>query len=41
MQSFKKLVSLRKTTSIELIKDLIGCDPEKLCIEIIRGPEQR
>ena len=26
-------MSLRKTTSNELIKDLIGYDPEKLCLE--------
>ena len=41
MQSFKKLMSLRKTTSNELIKDLIGYDPEKLCLENIRRAEQR
>ena len=41
MQSFKKLMSLRKTTSNELIKDLIGYDQEKLCLENIRRAEQR
>ena len=41
MKSFKKLTSLRKTTSNELIKDLIRYDPEKLCLENIRRAEQR
>ena len=34
MQSFKKLISLRKTND-QLIKDFIGYDPEKLCLENI------
>ena len=38
MQSFKKI---DETTSNELIKDLIGHDPEKLCLENIRRAEQR
>ena len=41
MQSFKKLMSLRKATSNELLKDLIGYDTEKLCLENIRRAEQR
>jgi len=40
-QSFKKLMSLRATTSNELIRDLIGYDPEKLCSEIIRKAKVR
>ena len=40
MQSFKKLMSIRKTSN-ELIEDLIGHDPEKLCLENIRKAEQR
>ena len=33
MQSFKKPMNLRKTTTNELIKELIGYDPEKFCLE--------
>ena len=36
----QKADSLRKTTSNELIKDLISYDPEKLCLENIRKAEQ-
>ena len=38
MQSFKKLMSFRKTTSNEFIK---GYDPEKLSLENIRRAEQK
>ena len=41
LQSFKKLMSLRNTTSNELIKDLIGYDPDKLASKIIRLAELR
>jgi len=41
LRSFKKLMSLRITTSNELIKDLIGYEPNKLCSEIIRRAERR
>ena len=34
-------MSLRKNTSNELIKNLIGNDPEKLILENIRRAEQR
>ena len=34
-------MNLRKTTSNELIKKLIGYDPEKLCLETIGKAEQR
>ena len=37
----QKLMSLKKTTFNELIKVLIGYDPEKLCLENIRKAEQR
>ena len=38
--SFKALINLRKTTSDELIKELIGHDAEKLCLEIIRRADK-
>ena len=41
MQSFKKLMSLRKIISNELIKALIGYDLEKICSENIRRAERR
>ena len=41
MLSFKKMMSLRKNNSNELIKDFIGYDPEKICLENIRRAEQR
>ena len=34
-------MNLRKTTSNELIKDLIGYYPEKICLENIKRAEQR
>jgi len=40
-QSFKKLMSLRKTTSNQLIRNLIGYDPEKLCLDIIRRADAK
>ena len=39
LQSFKNLMSLRTTTSSELIKDLIGYDPDTLASKIIRRAE--
>jgi len=41
LQSFKKLMSLRRSTSNLLIKNLIGYDPEKLCLEIIRKADSK
>ena len=41
MKSFKNLMSLRKSTSNDLIKNLIGYDPEKLCEEIIRRADTK
>ena len=41
MQLFKKLMTLRKTTSNELTKNLVGYDTEKRYIENIRRAEQR
>jgi hypothetical protein len=36
LKSVKALMGLRTTTSSELVKNLIGYDPDKLCSEIIR-----
>ena len=41
LKSFKQLMSLRKSTSDELIKNLIGYDPEKLCQDIIRRADAK
>ena len=41
LQSFKKLMSLRRSTSNQLIRNLIGYDPEKLCQEIIRRADAK
>jgi hypothetical protein len=41
IQSFKKMMSLRISTSGEVIKNLIGYDPEKLCSEIIRRADAK
>jgi hypothetical protein len=41
MKSFKNLMSLRKSASNELIKHLIGYDPEIFCQEIIRRADTK
>ena len=41
LQSIKKLMSFKKSTSNQLIKGLIGYDPKKLCEETIRRTDTK
>ncbi len=41
LKSVKVLMGLRTTTSNELVKDLIGYNPDKLCSEIIRRAKNK